>query len=104
MPQRTPAQFPHRTTLTFGLEVTLFAALKGTTFSRILHNSIADLLVERLRQHRLSGPQGAGSKISALLTHPAYDLAPDPVDYNEWTLISTPSAAPNHPEWFEECN
>ncbi|KAL1959646.1 hypothetical protein VTO42DRAFT_1681 [Malbranchea cinnamomea] len=102
MTQKAAPTFPYRTTLTFGLEVTLFAALKGITFSRIPHESISHLLAERLRQHRLSGTHGTGSKIKALLTYPEYDINPEPPDYSGWTLISTPSAAPDHPEWFEE--
>lgn len=103
MPERTAPSLPNRTPLTFGLEVTLFTALKGITFSRIPHHSIAQLLAERLRQHRLSGPHGTGSKIKAVITYPEYGLVTEPPDYAGWTLISSPSATPNHPEWFEEC-
>jgi hypothetical protein len=89
--------------LTFGLEVTLFTALKDVIFRRIPHQSIAHLLAERLRQHHLSGPQGTGTKIVAILAYFDYPPIHELVDYSGWTLASSPSAAPDHPEWFEDC-
>lgn len=103
MPKKIPAELSPRLPLTFGLEVTLFTALKDNFFGHVPHGTITHLLVERLRQHRLSGPQGCGSKICAAVarldSYPIHEL----VDYDGWTLASTPLASADHPEWFETC-
>ena len=103
MPKKIPAERSPRLPLTFGLEVTLFTALKDESLDHVPHGTITHLLVERLRQHRLSGPQGCGSKICAAVaqldSYPIREL----VDYGGWTLASTPLASADHPEWFETC-
>ncbi|KAI1910806.1 hypothetical protein LOZ53_001592 [Ophidiomyces ophidiicola] len=95
-----PAQKDNGSTLTFGLEVELFSALKNNRFNRFTHFSLASLLGTRLRRTPLNGPEGGGAEIR--VEDEDYDAdCEDGLDYSCWNLTTDDVAVPNHPEWFE---
>lgn len=99
-----PVETPPKSQLTLGLEVEFYAALKASTFNHILfHNCIASLLGERLRQLRLSGPDGFGSKFKVVVKSKKYPCDAKYIDYAQWTLTTDATAQPQSPEWFTGC-
>ncbi|EGD95530.1 hypothetical protein TESG_03007 [Trichophyton tonsurans CBS 112818] len=96
-----PVEAPPKSRLTLGLEVEFYAALKASAFNRILvHGCIASLLGERLRQLRLSGPDGFGSKFKVVVKSKKYPCDAKYIDYAQWTLTTDATAQPQNPEWF----
>ncbi|EAS35020.3 uncharacterized protein CIMG_00374 [Coccidioides immitis RS] len=98
---RGPAQNGLGSTLTFGLEVEFFAAMKATTFNRFPNATIASLLGDRLRLVRLHGPDGTGVGIRVEDDDDDDSSNSDAIDYSFWNLTTDKTAAPNYPEWFE---
>jgi hypothetical protein len=102
MAQASSAEYPE-STLTFGVEIEFFAALKGSTFGRIRHASIAHLLGERLGRLRLQGPEGAGAAIKVALENEDDSSIGRAVDYACWTVTADRDVKPDYPEWFADC-
>ena len=89
--------------LTVGIELEFFAAMKSVAFDRLPHDTIADLLADRLRRPHLNGPEGTGAAIKAIPEIRGNSNDNEGVDYRCWTLITDPSVEPSHPEWFACC-
>lgn len=99
---RGPIQNGHGSSLTFGLEVEFFAAMKASTFNRFPNTSIISLLGDRLRLLRLHGPDGLGAGI--MVEGEDEESPPSsPIDYSYWNLTTDKTAAPKYPEWFLCC-
>ncbi|WEW57478.1 hypothetical protein PRK78_002945 [Emydomyces testavorans] len=96
---RGPVQNGHGSTLTFGLEVEFFAAMKAATFNRFPNTSIASLLGDRLRLLRLNGPEGLGARIMVEDEDEGSSMDGGR-NYSYWNLTTDQTAAPNCPEWF----
>jgi hypothetical protein len=96
------AEYPE-STLTFGVEIKFFAALKASTFGRIRHASIAHLLGERLGRLRLQGPEGAGAVIKVASENEENSSIGRGVDYACWTVTADRDVEPDYPEWFTDC-
>jgi len=90
-------------TLTFGVEVEFFAALKASIFRRIRHASIPHLLGERLGRLTLQGPEGTGAAIKVASDDETDSTTGRAVDYACWTVTADADVEPNHPEWFTDC-
>src|SRR5437667_5005006 len=90
-------------TLTVGVEVEFFAALKARTFRRIRHASIAHLLGARLGRLTLQGPKGTGAAIKVASENEGDPTAGRDVDYECWTVAADTDVEPDHPEWFTDC-
>ena len=90
-------------TLTFGIKVELFTALKASIFARTRHASLAHLFGERLGRLPLQGPQGTGAEIEVALSNPDDSNSGSGVDYACWKVTAATGVRPNHPEWFTDC-
>lgn len=100
---RTVSQDGPRSTLTLGLEVEFFAAIKRDIFQSIRHRSIASLLGTRFSQLRLYGPEGLGSAFKVVSDFEYDSIHERTVDYSCWNLTTDTTAGPGHPEWFSDC-
>ncbi|EEP75585.1 predicted protein [Uncinocarpus reesii 1704] len=97
---RGPVQNGRGSTLTFGLEVEFFAAMKETTFNRFPNTTLSSLLGDRLRPVRLHGPNGTGVGIR-VEGEDDECFQNGSIDYSFWNLTTDKTVAPNYPDWFE---
>ncbi|PGH26642.1 hypothetical protein AJ80_01587 [Polytolypa hystricis UAMH7299] len=99
MAQTSPEETPG-SSLTVGLEVESFAALRSRTFSFTPADSLAELLAMRVRTLPLYGPDGNGAAIEVVDNSGQPPSGGLQLDYGSWNFTEDPVVQATHPEWF----